>query len=130
MPRDSYVTVARGGSKQQEPASVSKMDGSCLCGGVKYRCDAEPLLLCHCPARAAAILREMRLADRVFPRGHADAGVRQGRHAGEHLLAQPDDGSLVRDRTALDRDRPDERARGPQSAARGVSCRWPVSLNV
>jgi hypothetical protein len=50
MPRDSYVTVARGGSKQQEPASVSKMDGSCLCGG-KYRCDAEPLLtaVCHCP---------------------------------------------------------------------------------
>jgi hypothetical protein len=29
---------------------VGKLDGSCLCGSVTYRCDAEPLVtaICHC----------------------------------------------------------------------------------
>src|SRR3954467_4758785 len=30
---------------------VSKMNGSCLCGSIRYTCNAEPLLtaVCHCP---------------------------------------------------------------------------------
>ena len=30
---------------------MSKMNGSCLCGSIRYTCDAEPLLtaVCHCP---------------------------------------------------------------------------------
>jgi hypothetical protein len=37
--------------QQEEPAPVSKMNGSCLCGSIRYACDAEPLLtaVCHCP---------------------------------------------------------------------------------
>jgi hypothetical protein len=29
---------------------MSKMNGRCLCGAIRYRCDAEPLLtaICHC----------------------------------------------------------------------------------
>ena len=37
-------------SKRSE-RPVSKMNGSCLCGSIRYTCDAEPLLtaVCHCP---------------------------------------------------------------------------------
>lgn len=30
---------------------MSKLDGRCLCGGLRYTCDANPLLtaICHCP---------------------------------------------------------------------------------
>jgi hypothetical protein len=30
---------------------MSKLDGSCLCGSIRYDCDAEPILtaICHCP---------------------------------------------------------------------------------
>lgn len=30
---------------------MSKMNGSCLCGSIRYTCNAEPLLtaVCHCP---------------------------------------------------------------------------------
>ena len=30
---------------------MSKMNGSCLCGSIRYTCNSEPLLtaVCHCP---------------------------------------------------------------------------------
>jgi hypothetical protein len=30
---------------------MSKLNGSCLCGSIRYTCDADPLLtaICHCP---------------------------------------------------------------------------------
>jgi len=30
---------------------MSKLNGSCLCGSIRYSCDAEPVLtaICHCP---------------------------------------------------------------------------------
>src|SRR4051794_7000770 len=93
--------------------------------------DAQDLRRCRRErtAGAATVLREMRFTDRVPRRGHARPGVHQSGHPGEHLLAQSDDGGLVRDGTALDRHRRDETARRAQSAAGGLAAAATLSQN-
>src|SRR3954468_5156589 len=146
------------------------MNGSCLCGSIRYTCNAEPLLtaVCHCPhcqkqsgtsfSVIVAVPKDsLRIAgqtlktfDDVGESGlpvqrrfcgkcgspsvcHLEAMpdlafIKSG-HPGEHLLAQPDDGGLVRDGTALDRHRRDETARGAQSAAGGLVAMTTLSQN-
>src|SRR4051794_15337256 len=51
VPRQPQAGAARREMREEQGVTNnSKLDGGCLCGAVRYGCDAEPALtaLCHC----------------------------------------------------------------------------------